>query len=176
MAPNERDGPDAAAAVELARACFLDERHEYGCAETVFVTLKAAYGLRDSMDSAAALALNGGIAYGGGPCGAVTGAALAVGLLAGERIDDHGGAKRVAREIVADLVEAFRLEHGALDCRALIGYDLRAPGGHDAFLASDVWRDACMRQIEFVVRRLAPLADAATWQRAVAAIEAGPSS
>ncbi len=168
-----REGPEAAAAVLLARDLFLDEGHRYGCAETAFVVLKAAYGLRDPLDSAAAVALNGGIAYGGGPCGAVTGAALAVGLLAEGRIGDHGRAKRVAREVVADLAEAFRAEHGALDCRALIGYDLRAPGGHEAFLASDVWRDACLRQVEFAVRRLAPLADPATWDRAVAAIEDG---
>ena len=173
---DRRDDENPAAWVRRAREHFLDERHHYGCAETVYVVLKAAFGLDDPTDSAAAIALNGGIAYGGGPCGAVTGAALAVGMLSEQRISDHGRAKRVAREIVAELVEAFRAEHGALDCRTLIGYDLRAPGGHDAFLASDVWRDTCLRQIESVVRRLAPLGDPVTWGRAVDDVEGARGS
>ena len=48
---------------------------------------------------------------------------------------------------------------GALDCRDLTGYDLRAPGQHDAFVAAGVWRELCMRQVEFAVTRMAPLAD-----------------
>lgn len=158
-------------AVELARRIYLDEDHVHGCAETVFVVLKHAYAIEPAGDSGPAMALNGGIAYTGGPCGAVTGAALAVGLLAEARIADHRVAKRVARELVAGLADAFVAEHGSLACRELTGFDLRAPGGHDAFLASGAWRESCMRQIDFAVRRLAPLADRASWDDAVNAIE-----
>ena len=94
-------------AVILARSYFLDERHVYGCAETTFVVLKGVFDLDDPMDSAPAMALNGGIAYGGGTCGAITGAALALGLLAASRIDDHRAAKRVARELTAHLMDDF---------------------------------------------------------------------
>ncbi len=160
-------------AVDLARRYYLDEGHQFGCAETALIVLKGAYGLEDPMDSSPAVALNGGVAYGGGVCGALTGAAIAVGLLAERRIDDHARAKRVAREIVAEVMDGFREAHGAVDCRSLIGYDLRAPGGHDAFLASGTWRETCMRQIEFVVARLAPLADEAAWTAAVRRVEAG---
>jgi len=158
-------------AVRIAQSYFLDERNVYGCAETTFVVLKGAFGLDEPMDSAAAMALNGGIAYGGGTCGAITGAALALGILAARRVDDHREAKRIAREMTARLMDDFRAEHGTLDCRALIGYDLRAPGGHEAFIAGGAWRDGCMRQVEFAVRRLAPLADAAAWDGAVRALD-----
>jgi C_GCAxxG_C_C family probable redox protein len=161
--------------VQVARSYFLDDRHVYGCAETTFVVLKGAYGLDEPMDSGAAMALNGGIAYGGGACGAVTGAALAVGMLAARRIDDHRRAKWVARELTARLVDEFRAAHGALDCRDLTGFDLRAPGAHDAFIAGGTWRDGCMRQVEFVVRRMAQLADEATWEATVRALEARPA-
>ena len=165
-------GPAERDAVALARAYYLDELHLFGCAETVFVVLKGAYGLEDPMDSSAAVALNGGIAWSGGPCGALTGAALAVGMLAERRIDDHVRAKLVARAVVATLLDDFLAEHGAIDCRTLVGVDLRAPGGHEAFLASGAWREGCMRQIEFVVGRLAVLADLAEWERTVRSIEA----
>lgn len=160
-------------AVAWARGLYLDEQHPFGCAETTFVVLKAVYGLEHPMDPSAAVALNGGIAWSGGTCGALTGAALAVGMLAECRIPDHARAKLVARELVAEAMATFREEHGAVDCRDLIGYDLRAPGGHEAFLASGIWRDGCVRQIETVVRHLAGLADPAAWDRAVQVIETG---
>ena len=161
------------AAVAQADALYLDDAHPYGCAETAFMTLKGVYGLDDPSDPAAAIALNGGLAYSGGPCGAITGAALAVGMLAEQRIADHKRAKLVARELVHGTMEAFAKEHGAVDCRELIGYDLRAPGQHEAFLESGLWREACAAQIRTVVGRLAVLADVDTWDRAVARIEAG---
>lgn len=162
---------DEREAIESARGYFLDERHVHGCAETTFVVLKTAYGLPDPTDPSAAMALNGGIAYTGATCGAITGAALAVGMLADRRIDDHREAKRAARLVVGDLMDAFLDAHGELDCRALTGYDLRAPGGHEAFIESGIWRDRCMRQIEFAVRRLAPLADEGTWERHLGALD-----
>jgi C_GCAxxG_C_C family probable redox protein len=167
-------GPPERDPTSLARAYYLDDRHQFGCAETVLVVLKGAYGLDDPMDSSAAVALNGGLAWSGGPCGALTGAAVAVGMLAERRIADHARAKVVAREVIATLLDAFRAEHGAVDCRDLVGVDLRAPGGHETFLASGAWREGCLRQIEFVVARLAPLADLGEWERTVREVEASP--
>ena len=156
----------------IARAYFLDDRNQFGCAETTFIVLKGAYRLDDPMDAAAAMALNGGVAYSGGACGAITGAALAVGMLAERRIDDHRVAKVVARRQVARLIEEFRAEHGSIDCRDLIGFDLRAPGQHEAFIAGGTWREKCMRQVEFAVTRMAPLADEDTWAAAVRDLDA----
>lgn len=164
-APGDPAGTEAA--VATARRLFLDDRNVHGCAETTFVALKLAYGLPDPEDSSAAMALNGGIAYAGGMCGAITGAALAVGTLAARRAGDHAAAKRAARELVAALVDEFREAHGATDCRALLGIDLRAPGAHEAFIAGGAWRERCMAQIELAVRRMAPLAAPDAWERAL---------
>jgi len=158
-------------AVERAREVFLDDRNVHGCAEVTFMVLKEAFGLPNPADSSVAMALNGGVAYSGGVCGAVSGAALALGLLAERRIGEHGAAKRVARELTAGLMDGFRAEHGAVDCRELIGLDLRAPGGHEAFVAGGIWRDRCMQQIEFSVRTLAPLAEPASWAEALGELE-----
>jgi C_GCAxxG_C_C family probable redox protein len=159
-------------AVDEVRRLYLDDGHAHGCAEATFVALKGALGLPAPADASAAMALNGGIAYSGGTCGAITGSALAIGLLAASRIDDHRAAKATARRIVARLMDDFEAAHGALDCRTLTGHRLRTPAEHDAFIASGVWRDGCMRQLEFVVARLAPLADPTTWAETVAALEA----
>jgi C_GCAxxG_C_C family probable redox protein len=172
MTEQIRPGSSAAAAVAQADAYYLDEAHPYGCAETTFMTLKGIYGLDAPDDPSAAIALNGGLAYSGGPCGAITGAALAVGLLAEQRLADHARAKLVARELVHGTMEAFEAEHGATACRELIGYDLRAPGQHEAFLESGLWREACASQIRTVVAHLADLAEPEVWAAAVREIEA----
>lgn len=145
------------AAVATARGCFLDSDNRYGCAESALVALRGCFDLPDAADSSAAMALNGGYAYSGGTCGALSGAGLAVGELTQRRLGDHRLAKATTRNVVQALLDDFTAEFGSADCRDLIGLDLRAPGVHDAFIASGAWRDGCMRQIEFVVRRLAPL-------------------
>jgi len=148
------DGPGARS---RAREIFLDDANVYGCAETAFIVLKEAYGLPDAPDAGAAMALNGGIAYSGATCGAITGAALAVGMLEEQRNPDHREAKRAAREIVAETIRDFEATFGATTCRALTGVDLSTGEGHRAFIESGAWRDGCMRQIEHVVDRLADL-------------------
>lgn len=152
----------APAAVTRARALFLDDSDPYGCAETTFVALKEAFGLPDAADASPAMALNGGVAWSGGVCGAVTGAALAVGGLVASRTPDHATAKRTAREIVAGLMDEFEAEFGSVDCRALLGRDIRTPEAHAAFIQSGIWRTACMAQLEFVIRRLSRSLDEPT--------------
>lgn len=136
-----------------ARELFLTDENTYGCAEVSLITLQEHFGLADALDSSPAMALNGGIAYSGGTCGAVTGAALASGRLAASRTESPTEAKRAARRAVQGLLADFETEFGSSHCRDLTGYDLLAD--HDAFIASGVWRDRCMRQIEFAVQWIA---------------------
>ena len=144
-------------AVAQARDLFLTEENEHGCAETTYIVLKRAFDLPDADDSSAAMALNGGVAYGGGVCGAISGAALAVGQLAGRRIPDHNEAKTAAREWVMELMDQFEAEFGSTTCHGLLGIDLRAPGEHDRFIESGIWQTRCMAQIEFAVQLLEEL-------------------
>ncbi len=171
---NDSRRPPAGAAREgiaLARDAFLDDANRYGCAEATLVALMEVLLPTDPVDTSAAMPFNGGLAWTGGPCGAVTGAALAIGLLAGQRIPDHQRAKVVSRELVASLVDEFTEGYGSLDCRDLVGVDLGAPGAHAAFIASGVWRRSCMDQIEFAVAATARLADPVAWAEAVTAAE-----
>jgi C_GCAxxG_C_C family probable redox protein len=146
-----------------ARTLFLDESNSFGCAETTFMVLKEAFGLPDPLDSSVAMALNGGVAYSGGVCGAISGASLAVGLLAARRFKSHARAKQMAREAISRVIDDFRAEHGAVDCRALIGREIRTPEQHRAFIDSGIWRVSCMSQIESVVRALASLPAEEAW-------------
>ncbi len=166
--PQSRDHASAARA--RARALFLDDANVHGCAESTLVALATAFGLPDAEDSSPAMALNGGIAYSGSTCGAVTGAAMAVGRLAAARIADHVEAKRVARRLTQEAMASFEREFGATSCRALLDLDLSTEAGHRAFIEGGVWRATCMRQIEFAVGSVATLADERAWTERVATL------
>jgi C_GCAxxG_C_C family probable redox protein len=155
------------AAIALARSLFLRDDSYYGCAETSLVTLQEVFGLPNPTDSSSAVALNGGIAYSGGMCGALTGAAMALGRLAEQRISDHRQAKSVARTLTQNLIGEFEEKFSSHNCSDLIDYDISIPEQHDAFIEDGKWRDTCMRQIEFAVSRLHHFADETTWKAAL---------
>lgn len=145
---------DQQQAIEAARRYFLDDTTHYGCAETIFMVLKEAYGLPEPTDPSAAMVLNGGIAYSGNLCGALGGAALIVGMLAGREIADHAQAKVVARRTMMRLMDEFQAQHGAINCRDLTGIDFHDEKQHREFIESGLWRTRCMSQIETVIRFL----------------------
>ena len=154
--------------VERARDLCLNEDTAFGCAEGTYAALQEHFLGRAATDSTEAMALNGGIAYSGGTCGALSGAALALGRLAGDRVDDRPTAKRVARGLVQHLMTEFEAEYGATDCRSLTGFDLAT--AHDEFMESGVWENSCLGQIAFVIERLERLADPNSWTGAVLAV------
>ena len=158
-------------AKETARKLFLRDDNHYGCAETSLVALQKLYGLPNAEDSSSAMVLNGGVAYSGGVCGAISGAAMAVGRLAEQRIGDHKLAKRTARRIIQSVMAEFDSEFGSHNCSGLIEYDISTQQGHDEFIESGVWRTTCMSQLEFSVAKLAKLADPEEWDRVVAALD-----
>jgi C_GCAxxG_C_C family probable redox protein len=156
--------------IELTRSLFLRDDNHYGCAESSLVALQTLYGLPDADNSSSAMVLNGGVAYSGGICGAISGAAMAVGRLAARRIGDHKEAKRTARKIIQRVMAEFDAEFGSHNCSELIEYDISAQQGHDEFIESGVWRDTCMKQLEFSVGRLAGLADPEIWDEEIASL------
>lgn len=164
--------------LERVREIFDTPDTIHGCAESTFIALQEHYGLPDPEDSSMAMALNGGVAYWGGTCGAITGAALAVGRLTGTRIEDHATAKRVARRLTQRLMKDFLDEFGSLDCRDLTGYDMIAD--HDDFLTKSNWRVDCTRRLQYAVARVEGLIDPARWAAAVAEVtesgEVGPAA
>jgi C_GCAxxG_C_C family probable redox protein len=158
-------------AIERARAYFLTEDNIYGCAETTYVVLQEVFGLPNATDSSPAMVLNGGVAWRGGICGAISGAAMAVGRLAEQRVVGHKDAKQTARRIIDRFIDEFQAVQGCVDCRDLIGQDIHTDEQHTDFIESGVWRDVCMRQIEFAIRELFLLHDEQVWSQTVHAVE-----
>ena len=115
--------------------------------------------MRGGIDPRPAFALGGGIGHAGDACGAITGGAIAIGLLVGDHVTDVPQAKNEARDLALAFYRDFQAQFGTVDCRPLIGLDISTDEGFQAFRASDRKEQVCTRVVTYAVRRLLPLAD-----------------
>ncbi len=91
------------------------------------------------------------------PCGAVSAGALSVGVLNRAPISDKQNAnvaRHRARLEATGIVGGFTEEFGHITCRDLVGFDFAKPGEYQRFLESGVWKDKCMRYVQFVIEKV----------------------
>lgn len=93
----------------------------YNCAESVLKAVAETADAGGENPQRFATAFGGGMARQGYTCGCLTGAAMAVGLLAGRTAPDDVTGKERVYTAVTRLFERFKAEAGALECRAITG-------------------------------------------------------
>ena len=103
------------------------------CSQAVLTAFAQDFGLPDETAHRIATGLGAGLGRQQLVCGAVSGAALVLGLALGARKSEEQEAKEATYAAVCSFVEAIRSEFGAVDCRALLeDLDLRDPAGKAA--------------------------------------------
>ena len=169
MAPRLSPVPaeEAARAKEESLARFADEGPGHiNCAQAVLSFALRVEGMDPELITVARY-FGGGVAGMGEVCGALSGAALALGLRDHEaqRSPAGGGAgterhpdPKATRVALQDLMRAFNKEFEALRCRDLTGCDLTTPEGHDAFVKGGA-NQRCPLFVSWVCDRLLPLLD-----------------
>jgi len=91
------------------------------------------------------------------PCGAVSASAIALGLRHRCPSTDKEKAKHsrnVARLQAGQLVKEFNDKFGDISCLGLLGLDFSKPGGYQQFRESGIWKDKCLKYVEFIVEKL----------------------
>lgn len=102
------------------------------CAESVLLAVTRAEGLDSPLLPAVASAFCSGQARTCGPCGALSGALMAVGAVLGRRSEKD--AMDAVYAAAGQLIEKFEGEFGSRDCRQLLdGCDLGTPEGQVMF-------------------------------------------
>ena len=105
----------------------------------------------------------GGIGgYQNAPCGVVSAAALCLGLRHRCPLNDKEQAKQARhaiRTLSATIVKEFNQHFGDITCRGLVGMDFSKPGEYQKFLESGVWKDKCVKYVEFMIEKLYGLED-----------------
>lgn len=98
----------------------------------------------------------GGMARMGEACGAVTGAALALGLRDSRLTEQVTDGPALTSDRLQDLLRDFAAEFGSRRCVELTGHDLSTPEGYGLFRTSEA-HERCAGYVGWVCDRLAPL-------------------
>ena len=101
------------------------------CAESVVHALAKARGVESGVLPRIATGFCSGMARTCGPCGALTGAIMGVGLSLGR--NTSGETVQATYAVTQKLIEDFEREFGARNCDDLLGCDLATPEGQSKF-------------------------------------------
>jgi len=144
---------------------FEYERTNRGCAQCVLGAIQDLFGLPDSVFKAAS-ALSGGMCtMGEGPCGALSGAMLAIGYYYGRDRENFplNEKARHAGQIGRDLWRTFEDEYGSIFCKGvqtkILGrsFNLLDPNDRKAFDDAGGHTDKCTSVVGNTARWLAEI-------------------
>lgn len=130
---------------ELAEAAF---RRGMNCAQAVVLAFAADFGLDGDLAAKVACGLGGGVGRTREVCGAVTGAALVLGLR-------YGADKSVVYPHVQDFMARFRAECGSVVCRELLaGVQVTAGGAPEPRTDEYYRKRPCVELVKYAAKTL----------------------
>ena len=106
-------------------------KNGYNCSTTVFGAFCEDYGISSELKKLAG-ALGGGCCRQGDVCGAVSGAALVIGLKHGQNVNGDTAAKANCYAFADEFIKEFKKaspKGDTLICREILGFDLATPEG-----------------------------------------------
>ncbi len=109
-------------------------RSGFYCAESVLTAVAESRGIQSDLIPRLATGFCSGMARTGGPCGAVSGAIMAMGLSTGRQAPAES--VEATYDLVRKLMERFQERFGSTNCRALLGCDLGTAEGQQTFRAN----------------------------------------
>jgi len=102
-------------------------RKGFNCTQSIIKAYASEVGMKEEDAVRMASALGGGVGRNGHICGAVSGAALIIGMKFGTTDPANFQAKEIAYNKTNELLEKFREENKSILCKELIPYDMKNP-------------------------------------------------
>jgi len=99
----------------------------YNCAQSIIKAYANEVGMKEEDAVRMASSLGGGVGRNGQICGAVSGAALIIGMKFGTTDPTNFQAKEEAYNKTNELLEKFSAENKSVLCKELIPYDMKNP-------------------------------------------------
>jgi len=115
------------------------------CAESVLQAIAESQGIQSDLIPRIATGFCSGLSRTGGMCGAVSGAIMGIGLVAGR--DSPIESIEPAYTLVRKLISAFEQQYGSVNCRQLIGCDLATESGQRHFMEKNLM-ESCLQYAE----------------------------
>ncbi|MBR9982237.1 MAG: C_GCAxxG_C_C family protein [Desulfatitalea sp.] len=91
------------------------------------------------------------------PCGALSAAAVILGLRHRQPLADKAAAKQARntiRRLSGQLAGDFEHTFGDISCGDLLGIDFSKDGEYKRFRQSEIWKEKCQRYVTFIIERL----------------------
>lgn len=127
---------------DKAEALF---RQGYNCAQSVVLAFGDMTGLDDRTAAAMSSSFGGGLGRMREVCGAVSGAAMVLGLLKGYSDPDDADGKREQYRRVQEFARRFREKNGSIICRELLNGAGTTSGDPEARTAAYYKKRPCPR-------------------------------
>ncbi len=133
-------------------------RKGYHCGPAVLQVMWEAYGMENEDFQWAGIPFLSGISGNQqAPCGAVSGAAVILGLRHRCPLSDKKAAKQartLIRKQTDQFVKDFNAQFGDITCGNLIQMDFSKPGEYKRFRESDIWKHKCEKYVQYAIERL----------------------
>ena len=133
-------------------------RKGYHCGPAVLQVMWEAYGMENEDFQWAGIPFLSGISGNQqAPCGAVSAAAVVLGLRHRCPLADKAAAKQarnLIRKQADQFVKDFKGQFGDITCRSLVQMDFSKPGEYQRFRDSGIWKDRCEKYVQFAIERL----------------------
>jgi C_GCAxxG_C_C family probable redox protein len=122
--------------------------NKFNCSQSVFTAFAVDLGLNEDESLRLATAFGGGIGRQQLTCGAVTGAAMALGLKFGKGKNDEDEKKQLTYDKTVELFETFTQLNGSTNCRKLLNdLDMRDENGLDAIHEQNLFHTNCRKYV-----------------------------
>jgi C_GCAxxG_C_C family probable redox protein len=115
----------------------------YFGAESVLLAIAVQAGIESSLIPRVATGFCGGMARTNGPCGALTGGVMALGLVHGRNVP--ADSRDLNYRLVQLFREAFVREFGSTECSGVLGCDISTPEGTERFVRENLMKTVCAR-------------------------------
>lgn len=126
----------------------------YNCAQAVSSAFADDVGVPEEIIFRAATGFGGGMGRTGGTCGAVSGAVIVIGLMAGSANPDEKGVKDLTYALTREFIERFTRKNSSVSCTALLGCDLSTEEGFSRAREENLTRTLCPGYIRDAVEIL----------------------
>lgn len=128
---------------------------DFNCAQSVLTAFAPYLGLSDDEALRLSCAFGGGIGRQQLTCGALTGAAMAIGLKFGKGRFDGDDKKRLTYNKTVELMEEFTKLHGSSECRKLLNnLNMNDESDFNLIVEQNLFRTKCRKYVADAVNLL----------------------
>ena len=127
--------------------------NKFNCSQSVLIAFAEELGLTEDESLRVASAFGGGIGRQQHTCGAVTGAAMALGLKFGKGKNDSDDKKQLTYDKTVEMFQEFNKLNGSTNCRKLLNdLDMRNEDELRLINEQNLFHNSCRKYVADAVR------------------------